>query len=316
MGPGNQTYLTEFILVGFSHNRQICLLLFFTFLFIYILTALGNTLLICTVVIAPKLHTPMYFFLCNLSFIDLCFSTCSVPKILFDILSKERKISMVSCMAQMNIGLFLGTTEVVLLAVMAYDRYIAICFPLYYTTIMNWKVCQNIAVIMWSLAFFTSVVPTVSKPLIFCTENKLNHFACEILVLMEIACGNLKYFRMRSFVLGLLMLMTPFIFIVVSYCLIISSIQKIKSTGGRSKAYSTCASHLTVIIMFYGTSITMYVGQTKYLFPIQKYISLAYGVFTPALNPLIYSIRNNEVKEKLIEIITKSFSMITIKLTR
>ncbi|DBA13611.1 TPA: hypothetical protein GDO54_018487 [Pyxicephalus adspersus] len=140
MGPGNQTYLTEFILVGFSHNRQICLLLFFTFLFIYILTALGNTLLICTVVIAPKLHTPMYFFLCNLSFIDLCFSTCSVPKILFDILSKERKISMVSCMAQMNIGLFLGTTEVVLLAVMAYDRYIAICFPLYYTTIMNWKV--------------------------------------------------------------------------------------------------------------------------------------------------------------------------------
>ncbi|XP_072288213.1 olfactory receptor 13C9-like, partial [Pyxicephalus adspersus] len=253
MGSGNQTSVKEFILVGFPQNRQICLLLFFSSLFIYILTILGNGFMICAVIVGPKLHTPMYFFLCNLSFIDLCLSTTSVPKSLIDLLSKDRKISVLSCMAQVNIGLFLGSTEIILLTVMAYDRYIAICSPLHYTTIMNWKVCQNIAVFTWSLAFFLAVVPTFSKPLIFCTKNKLDHFSCEILMLMEIACGNVTYSRIKTFVLSLVLLITPFIFIVVSYCLIILSIMKIKSTSGRSKAFSTCASHLTVIILFFGT---------------------------------------------------------------
>ncbi|KAM5165029.1 olfactory receptor 2K2-like [Mantella aurantiaca] len=205
-------------------------------------------------------------------------------------------------MVQMNFAHFLGSSECLLLAVMAYDRYIAICFPLYYTVIMNWKMCQYITVIVWSGGFFTSVVPNVSKPLIFCAENKLDHFACEILALLKIACGNFVFIKLRLFIVSLFILLAPFLFIVVSYVRIISSILKIQSNDGRSKAFSTCASHLTVVSMFFGTTITMYMGQSEHLSPMLKYIFLLYGVVTPLLNPLIYSLRNKEVKKAFLKI--------------
>ncbi|XP_018429948.1 PREDICTED: olfactory receptor 11-like [Nanorana parkeri] len=302
MCPGNQTLVGEFMLIGFPQNMQICILFFIVLFLIYIMTILGNSLLISAVFISPKLHTTMYFFLCNLSILDLCYSSISVPQILLVVLYKRRTISILGCMVQMNAGHFLRSTESLLLAAMAHDRYIAICFPLYYTVIMNWKMCQNIAAVVWLGGFFTSVVPNISKPLIFCTENRLDHFACEILALLKIACGNLDFITLRLFIVSLFILLAPFVFIVVSYVLIVSSILKIQSNDGRAKAFSTCGSHLIVVSMFYGTTITLYMGQTKHLFSKLKYISLIYGVLTPVLNPLIYSLRNNEVTKAFVKI--------------
>ncbi|KAM5165035.1 olfactory receptor 13H1-like [Mantella aurantiaca] len=271
----------------------------------YIFTIFGNVFLIATVLKSPKLHLPMYFFLCNLSIIDLTFSSSSIPKLFVDIFSARRTISITACMVQMNIGMYLGSTESLLLAVMAYDRYVAISFPLYYNIIMNWKMCRTLVIIMWPGNFFISVVPIISRPLVFCMENKLNHFVCEILAVLELACGNLTFFKAALFVESLFTLVLPLVFIVISYILILSSILKIRSTDGRSKAFSTCASHLTVVSMFYGTTISMYVGQKKNFYSNMKYISLVYGVITPVLNPLIYSLRNNDVKRAFKKIFVK-----------
>ncbi|XP_063775235.1 olfactory receptor 13C2-like [Pseudophryne corroboree] len=305
MDIDNHTLFKEFILTGFSQDLQIRILLFVIFLLMYTLTILGNSFLICAVVTCPRLHTPMYYFLCNLSFLDLLYSTGSLPKMLLDVFSKKRRISIIGCLVQMKIGLYLGSTECILLAVMAYDRYVAIRFPLHYTIIMNWRTSKIITVIMWSGSYVLSYIPT-SKPLLFCRGNKLDHFVCEILALLEVACGDLSFFKITIFVVSVFTLISPLAFIVVSYICIIISILNIHSASGRSKAFSTCASHLTVVFMFYGTSMTMYMGQTKSFTASLKYISLVYGVVTPVLNPLIYSLRNNEVKEAFLKILTKS----------
>ncbi|XP_063775237.1 olfactory receptor 13C9-like [Pseudophryne corroboree] len=305
MDIDNHTLFKEFILTGFSQDLPTRILLFVIFLLMYALTISGNIFLICAVVISPQLHTPMYYFLCNLSFLDLLYSTGSLPKMLLDVFSKKRRISIIGCLVQMRIGFYLGITECILLAVMAYDRYIAIRFPLHYTIIMNWRTCKIITVIMWSGSYALSSIPT-STPLVFCRGNKLDHFVCEILVVMEVACGDLRFYKITIFVISVLVLLSPLAFIVVSYIFIIISILNIHSAGGRSKAFSTCASHLTVVFMFYGTSMTMYMGQTKSFTTSLKYISLVYGVVTPVLNPLIYSLRNNEVKEAFLKILTKS----------
>lgn len=284
---------------------QVCVLFFVVLLLIYIFTIFGNIFLITAVFVSPKLHLPMYFFLCNLSIIDLSFSSSSIPKVFIDIFSVRRTISITGCMVQMNIGMFLGSTESLLLAVMAYDRYVAISFPLYYNVIMNWRICRIIVILLWPGNFFISVVPIISRPLVFCMENKLDHFVCEILAVLELACGNLTFFKVALFAESLFTLVLPLMFIVVSYICIISSILKIQSNDGRSKAFSTCASHLIVVSMFYGTTISMYVGQKKHFYSNLKYISLVYGVITPVLNPLIYSLRNNDVKEAFKKIFAK-----------
>ncbi|XP_075125794.1 olfactory receptor 5V1-like [Leptodactylus fuscus] len=304
MEPGNQTFIQEFILIGFSQNRWISISLFSLFFIIYILTIFENGFLIFTVIVSPKLHTPMYYFLANLSFLDLCFSSSTVPKLLIDILSQKRRISVIGCLIQMNTVLVLGGIECILLAVMAYDRYIAICFPLYYTVIMSWKVCRYITVIMWGASFLLSVAPTIIKPFVFCKENQLNHFFCEVLAIMELACGDISFYKITIVAIGFFTLLSPPVFIMGSYICIILSILKIHSSQGRSKAFSTCASHLIVVFMFFGTSLTMYMGQASFSAYL-KYISLNYMVFTPALNPLIYSLRNNEVKEGFQKILSK-----------
>ncbi|KAM3931093.1 olfactory receptor 13C3-like [Leptodactylus fuscus] len=246
----------------------------------------------------------MYYFLCNLSFLDLCYSSNSVPRFLIDLLSKKRSISVVMCMAQMNIGLILGGIECMLLAVMAYDRYIAICYPLRYTVIMSWRVCRYITVIMWLGNVTVSSFPTISQPLVFCKENQLNHFYCEILLLLEVACGDISLYKITIVVVGCFTLVSGPIFIIGSYIFIIISVLKIQSSQGRSKAFSTCTSHLTVVLLFFGTLTTMYVGQSKRFSPYLKYISIIYIVITPMLNPLIYSLRNEEVKKVFRKILT------------
>ncbi|XP_056418919.1 olfactory receptor 13C9-like [Hyla sarda] len=304
MDYGNQTLLKELILIGFSQDPETKILLSVLFLFIYTGIILGNSFLIFTVILSPQLHTPMYYFLCNLSFLDLSFTSCTIPKILFDLISNSQKISVSECLAQMTIGHFLGFVECVLLAVMAYDRYIAICSPLYYTTIMSWRVCRYITVIMWLGSLVVSVIPTLIKPLVFCKKNKLNHFGCESLVVLEVACGDLSATKLFLFIQNFFIPLSPLVLIFVSYICIIVAILHIHSAEGRSKAFSTCASHLTVVIMFYGTALTMYMGKAKFTSNL-KYISLNYAVFTPALNPLIYSLRNNEVKDAFKKILTK-----------
>ncbi|XP_072000373.1 olfactory receptor 2A7-like [Engystomops pustulosus] len=279
MDEGNQStvVLTEFVLTGFSKSLQTRIMLFILFLLFYILAIFGNSLLIFTVVVSPRIHTPMYYFLGHLSFIDLCYSSNSLPKMLHDVFSEKRRISVIGCLTQMNIGLFLGGIECMLLAVMAYDRYIAICFPLRYTVIMSWRLCHCVTFIMWVVSFILTTVPNMARPLVFCNENRINHFACEILVLVALACGDLSFYK------------------IVSYICIIVSILSIRSRDGKSKAFSTCASHLIVVLMVYGTSITMYMGNTKGFSSNLKYISLIYGVVTPVLNPMIYSLRNSEL---------------------
>ncbi|CAI9616109.1 unnamed protein product [Staurois parvus] len=306
MEPSNQTFLKEFILVGFSQNMQLCVLLFVTLLPIYGFTLFANIFLIGTVLISPKLHLPMYYFLCHLSIIDVCFSSLCLPKVLIDALSRPRTISVQACVVQMNIGSFLGWgTQCLILAVMAYDRYVAICLPLYYKIIMNWKMCRNMTLFVWSGSLLMSIIPPISRPLVFCAENKLDHFTCEILAVLYLACGNVAFYQVAILFVGLITLVVPLVFIVVSYILIISSILKIRSAGGRYKVFSTCASHLTVVSLFYGTCITMYMGKTTSFSSNQKYISVVYGVANPVLNPLIYSLRNNEVKEAFQKIVNK-----------
>ncbi|XP_075056543.1 olfactory receptor 5V1-like [Mixophyes fleayi] len=309
---GNQTFVTEFILIGFSQNTKICILLFVFFLLIYTLTVLGNSFLISAVITSPQMHTPMYYFLCNLSFVDLFYSSNSLPKILLDLFSKTRRVSIIGCLTQTITGLFLAVTECLLLAVMAYDRYIAICFPLHYTIIMNWKTCKILTVIMWSGSFIIATVPTISKPLVFCRENTLDHFFCDILALLDLVCGDINIYKIIIYVGSLLILLTPFILIVVSYICIISSVLKIHSAGGRSRAFSTCASHLIVVCMFYGTIMTTYMGQTQHFSSNLKYIALIYTVITPVLNPLIYSLRNNDVKKAFNIKLTKSSASWTL----
>ncbi|XP_069830434.1 olfactory receptor 13C9-like [Dendropsophus ebraccatus] len=270
----------------------------------YTLTVMGNSFLVITVILSPQLHTPMYYFLCNLSFIDCCFTSCTVPKMLYDIISNMRTISVTGCLVQMTFYLSLGIAECLLLAVMAYDRYIAICSPLYYTIIMSQRLCGYITGIMWSGSIIFSVIPAFIRPLVFCRRNRLNHFACEILVVLELACGDLSATKLFMFVQSFYVLLLPLIFIVVTYICIINSILKIHSAQGRSKAFSTCASHLTVVIMFYGTTLTTYIGQATFSSKL-KYIALCYSVFTPFLNPFIYSLRNNDVKGAFKKILTK-----------
>ncbi|XP_068089290.1 olfactory receptor 2G3-like [Hyperolius riggenbachi] len=305
MGPRNMTYVTEFILVGFSQRLQTRVLLFVFLLTVYVLSIFGNLVLIFSYYVSPRMRTPMYFFLCNLSFLDLCYSSSSLPKMLLDVFSKQRRISLIGCIAQMNITLYLGEAECILLAVMAYDRYIAICFPLNYTSIMTMRICRNITIMMWLGNFMLSAVPTLSKPLVFCRGNEIDHFACEIVAVLELVCGDVRFYKLTMFIVSLFTLLAPVAFIIVTYTFIISSVLKIRSVEGRSRAFSTCASHLTVVFMFFGPIITLYMAPANTFSSSQKYLSLMYGAVTPILNPLVYSLRNNDVKDACKKILSR-----------
>uniref|UniRef100_A0A8C5PG67 Olfactory receptor n=1 Tax=Leptobrachium leishanense TaxID=445787 RepID=A0A8C5PG67_9ANUR len=291
MNNESETVVTEFILSGLSHDVQTQMLLYLLFLLMYILTVFGNFILTCVIITSPHLHTPMYYFLCNLSFLDLFYSSSTVPKMLMGLISSDGgRISHTGCLTQMLISLFLGETECYLLAVMAYDRYIAICFPLRYVVIMSWKTCRMITYVIWMGSLLNIA------PFRFCKGNIVDHFVCEILALLKLSCGDTLYYEVMLYFSSLFSLFIPFTFILMSYVCIIRAVLKIHSVQGRTKTFSTCASHLTVVFMFYGTSMTMYLGPRKYTSEKNKFISIIYGVVTPMLNPLIYSLRNSEVK--------------------
>ncbi|KAG8535532.1 hypothetical protein GDO81_028339 [Engystomops pustulosus] len=293
--PINRTLATEVILLGFSQNYKINLALFFLFLAIYLVTIFGNGFMVCIVIVSSHLHTPMYFFLCNLAFIDFCYSSSAVPKFLVDLLILNRRTSIPACMIQVITATFLASSESFLLVVMAYDRYVAICRPLNYPVDMRWSICYRLVVFVWVLSFMTTVFPSLLMPVRLCNPNQINHIACEVLTIIKLSCDSTKQNEIVIRFFSFFSLSLPFVFILISYIFIISSVLKIRSSG-RSKAFSTCGSHLTVVVMFYGTAMIMFLGpSTGYTSNQGKYISVFYGVIIPMLNPLIYSVKNKEV---------------------
>ncbi|KAM9098931.1 olfactory receptor 13D1-like [Sarcophilus harrisii] len=297
MNKGNYTAVTEFFLVGLSHYPGLLLALYVLCLVMYLVILLGNSMLIIVSILDSHLHTPMYFFLGNLSFLDICYTSSSIPQMLIIIISERKSISFFGCALQMVISLGLGGTECILLAVMAYDRYVAICNPLRYTIIMNKGLCAQMAAWTWIGGFLISLIQTVLaliKP--FCV-NVIDHLTCEILALLKLICGDISLNVFIMTVVSIVVLITPLLLISFSYIFIISTILRINSSEGRKKAFSTCSAHLTVVILFYGSALFIYMKpKSKDTKTSDELIGMSYGVITPMLNPIIYSLRNKEVK--------------------
>ncbi|XP_071972436.1 olfactory receptor 5AP2-like [Engystomops pustulosus] len=309
METSNQTSSGRFFLLGLSNVLYLQGICFCVFLIMYLMTLLGNVLLITVVRINSKLQTPMYFFLSNLSMIDICFSSAIVPKILINTLSTDKSISFLGCALQMYFHMGLGSIECILLAVMAYDRFVAICRPLHYQTIINKKMCILLASISWGVGFLNaSIHIPLTLQLPFCKSHHVNHFFCEMPPFFRLSCKDTRLNEIIMTVAAQFIVLSAFLLTLISYIHIISSVFKIRSSQGRDKAFSTCASHLTVVSMYYGTIISMYMKPRSANSPeIDKTVSLLYTAVTPMLNPIIYSMRNKDVKDtikkKLYEII-------------
>ncbi|KAM4846322.1 olfactory receptor 2D2 [Thomomys bottae] len=302
----NQTQVTEFLLLGLSANLHTQQLLFILFLGVYLVTVLGNLLLFSLVQADAQLHTPMYFFLCNLSLADLCFSTNIVPQALAHLLSRNKVISFARCAAQLLLFLVFGCTQCALLAVMSYDRYVAICHPLQYHSVMTRSVCVQLATGSWTSGIIVSVVDTTfTLRLPYQGSNSIAHFFCEAPALLVLASTDTHTSKMAIFLMGVVILLIPVSLIFVSYGHIIATVVEIKSAAGRLKAFSTCSSHLIVVILFYGSAIVTYMTP-KSSKEQGKLVSVFYAVVTPMINPLIYSLRNKDVKRALRKVATRN----------
>ncbi|XP_052031432.1 olfactory receptor 13C7-like [Apodemus sylvaticus] len=305
MDRSNETSpVSHFILLGLSAHPKLEKTFFVLILLTYLVILLGNGVLILVTVLDSHLHTPMYFFLGNLSFLDICYTTSSVPLILDSFLTPRKTISFSGCAVQMFLSFAMGATECVLLSMMAFDRYVAICNPLRYPVVMSKAAYVPMAASSWAGGITNSVVQTsLAMRLPFCGDNVINHFTCEILAVLKLACADISINVISMVVANMIFLAVPVLFIFVSYVFILVTILRIPSAEGRKKAFSTCSAHLTVVIVFYGTILFMY-GKPKSKDPrgadkqdlADKLISLFYGVLTPMLNPIIYSLRNKDVR--------------------
>ncbi|XP_054849795.1 olfactory receptor 12D1-like [Eublepharis macularius] len=295
----NRTYVGEFVLTGLTKVPGLQDVLFFLFFMLYLTIILGNTTILLITLIEPRLHSPMYFFLGNLSCLDICYSTVTVPKMLASFLWEHQRISLIGCLSQLHFFHFLGSSEGLLLGVMAYDRYVAICNPLRYTIIMNKKAYIFLAMASWTTGFFHALMHTImTSKLYFCGPNLIQHFFCDIKPLLRLACcSTVLNLRLLNIVTGLIIVL-PFLLTLLSYIYIISFLfLKIKSKESRGKAFSTCASHLTVVTLFYTGAILTYIPPSSgESLEQEMMVTLMYTVVTPALNPLIYTLRNKEVK--------------------
>ncbi|XP_012609977.2 olfactory receptor 2G6 [Microcebus murinus] len=290
-----------FLLLGFSDQPQLERFLFVIILHLYILSLLGNTAIILASYLDPKLHTPMYFFLSNLSCVDICFATSVAPPLLVTMNMEDKTVSYGGCVAQLYVAMGLGSSECILLAVMAYDRYAAVCRPLHYTAIMHPRLCASLASAAWLSGLVTSLIQcslTVQLPL--CGHRKLDHIFCEVPVLIKLACVDTTLNEAELFVASVVFLIVPMSLILGSYGFITQAVLRIKSATGRQKAFGTCSSHLVVVIIFYGTIIFMYLQPARSSSKNQgKFVSLFYTIVTPLLNPIIYTLRNKDVKGAL-----------------
>ncbi|KAM5129226.1 olfactory receptor 5A2-like [Mantella aurantiaca] len=298
MDNSNQTLVRRFILLGLSSILWLQVFFFLLFLMIYLVTISGNFLLLIVVKLNPRLQNPMYFFLSNLSIIDICFSTTIVPKILQNTISEDKSISFLGCAAQMFFHLSLGSTECLILFAMAFDRYNAICKPLLYTTIMGQKLCLCLSAACWISSFLPSFIQTIfTFRLPFCKSNFIEHFFCEMPPLFRLSCKDTWANEVAVYICGGAFGLLSFLLTCLSYSLILSAIMKIHGTEGRHKAFSTCSSHLTAVTLYYGTIIFMYLRPRSSYSPVRdRAVSILYTVVTPMLNPIIYSVRNKDIK--------------------
>ncbi|NXT13465.1 O10A5 protein, partial [Prunella fulvescens] len=299
---GNHTLLTEFILSGLPSSPELQHLLFFSICFIYSLTLIGN-LLICMVTVHPTLHTPMYFFLRVLSFLDISTASVVVPKMLVTILSEDRSISYLGCVTQLYCVVFLAATEWYLLAAMAYDRYVAVCRPLRYPAIMSTRACLSLLLLSCCSGKVVSVVQTAWVfSLSLCGPRRINYFFCDIPPLVLLSCADTRRYERQLISATVLVICTPFCLILLSYSCIISSILRLSSAESRHKAFSTCSSHLTVVTLYCASGTLIYLQpKSSGSQEAKKILALIYTTVIPTLNPLIYSLRNKEVKEVLIK---------------
>ncbi|MBZ3880710.1 Olfactory receptor 2K2 [Sciurus carolinensis] len=296
----NFTHWSFFFLEGFSRYPRLEIVLFVFSLVMYVITLLGNSSLISITLLDSRLQTPMYVFLGNLSFMDICYTSASIPTLLVNLLSSRKTIIFAGCAVQMYLALAMGSTECVLLAVMAYDRYVAICNPLRYSIIMNRQVCVQMATVSWVTGCLTALLETTFALQTPLCGNLIDHFTCEILAVLKLACTSSLLVDVIMLVVSILLLPIPMLLICISYVFILSTILRISSAEGRHKAFSTCGAHLTVVILYYGAALSMYLKpSSSNSQEIDKIISLLYGVLTPMLNPIIYSLRNKEVKDAM-----------------
>ncbi|XP_020009696.1 olfactory receptor 10A5-like [Castor canadensis] len=313
MATGNWTRINAFILMSFSSlPAEIQLSLFLAFLTIYLVTLMGNSLIILLTLADPMLHSPMYFFLRNLSFLEIAFNLAIMPKMLSTLLIPDTAISFLGCATQMYFFFFFGVAECFLLATMAYDRYVAICSPLHYPVIMNQRTRAKLAAASWFPGFLIATLHTTwlfSFP--FC-DNKVNHFFCDSPPVLRLVCADTALFEIYAIVGTIVLVMLPCLLIVCSYTRITIAIFKIPSAKGKHKAFSTCGSHLLVVSLFYiSTSLTYIRPKSNNSPESNKLLSLSYTVVTPMLNPIIYSLRNNEVKNALRRTFHKALTLRT-----
>ncbi|NP_001000522.1 olfactory receptor Olr1069 [Rattus norvegicus] len=301
----NYTELTEFILLGFRASPKFQVFLFLVFLMIYMVTVVGNVSMITVIKMDSRLQTPMYFFLRNLSYLDLCYSTVIAPKTLANFLTSEKKISYNGCATQFFFFALFVTAECFLLAVMAFDRFSAICSPLLYHVHMSQKVCVQLVTGSYICGCINSMVQTgFTFSLRFCGENRVDHFFCDVTALIKISCVDTFVNEIVLFILSALIVISTIIIILVSYAYILSTVLKIPSSHGRSKTFSTCGSHIAAVSLFYGTVFFMYAQPGSISSPEKsKIVAVFYTLITSMLNPLIYSLRNRDVKDAVKKIL-------------
>uniref|UniRef100_A0A8D1RNI9 Olfactory receptor n=1 Tax=Sus scrofa TaxID=9823 RepID=A0A8D1RNI9_PIG len=303
----NVSTVMQFVLLGFSDLPNLQGLLFGLFSITYIMILIGNSLIIILTRLDTALQTPMYFFLANFSAVEICYVSVTLPRVLVNLCTQDRSISVLGCATQTCFFLMLATTESFLLAVMAYDRYVAICNPLHYPLVMNHRVCIRLAVGSWICGVPVQIGQTCQIfSLHFCHSNHINHFFCDMPPILKLACGDISLHELSVYVVVLLVGAVPFMLILASYSKIISTILRLPTSRGRDKAFSTCSSHLLVVLLFFGSGVITYLRPPSSHSPgIDKLLSLFYTIVTPMFNPLIYSLRNKDVIAALRKLLLK-----------
>ncbi|KAM4843834.1 olfactory receptor 1468-like [Thomomys bottae] len=311
MTERNQTLVSEFLLLGLPLEPEHQRLFYVLFLAMYLTTVLGNLLIMVLIRLDSHLHTPMYAFLSTLSFSDLCFSSVTMPKMLQNMQSQVPAISYAGCLTQMYFYLFFADLESFLLVAMAYDRYVAICFPLHYSSLMSPKLCVGLVALSWVLTSSHAMLHTLLVTrLAFCEDHVIPHFFCDVSALLKLACSDTRVNELVIFIMGGLVIVIPFVLIITSYARIVSSILKVPSAPSIHKVFSTCGSHLSVVSLFYGTIIGLYLCPSANNSRVKETVmALMYTVVTPMLNPFIYSLRNRDMKGALGRILLRTKSI-------
>ena len=312
MERNNESSGGDFILLGFSDRPKLEMVLFFVNMIFYFLAVAGNSTIIFLSLVDPQLHTPMYFFLSNLSLLDLCYTTSSIPQMLVNLWGPYKTITYVGCVIQLFAFLSVGGIECILLSVMAYDRFVAVCKPLQYMAIMHPQLCLQLAAFAWLSGIANSILMSpLTMSLGRCGHRHINHFVCEMPAIIRISCVDTSRVEGLAFFLAIPIVLVPLTMILVSYSYIAAAVLRIQSAAGRQKAFNTCSSHMVVVSLFYCSIIYMYMQPGNIASQDQgKFLTLFYCLLTPTLNPFIYTLRNKDVKWAMRKVLGKDLSLL------